>query len=393
MADKMVRDPNSSRMKVYYLTASAIIMCYMSMVGAIADIKEYFPEYRVEVIQTGVTAINLMIIIGAFLAGLLSTRKQKKTIILTGLALVTIGGICGFLFHDTIFLFYLRSLVLGAGFGMFTPPMLSLLVDYFEGTERNKIAGMQTSFVNGGGVALTFIGGLLAGIAWNFSYFAFMVAVPIFIIFAINLPAKNKYKVERYDWRKLPVSVVYYAVSVIMFMLVYIVFPSNISLYLYENNLGNASLAGCVNAVFMAGGVFFGFVFFKFSPKIGDYLFSVAHLMLVICFITLCFTHSLVVVFAVSFVGGMSISMTMPQALYSVSMKIPPQISVVAFSLIGSISTNIATFASPMVIGLSSGFISEAGNSVSRFMIASLIALVFAGIQFLAVTLRRRKES
>jgi len=379
-------------MKPVYLTASAIIMCYMGMAGAIAEIKAFFPGYSVQVIQTGVTAINLMIIGGALAAGFLSSRTSKKTLIISGLTLVITGGVLGFLFHDTIYLFYTWSLVIGAGFGMFTPTMTSLLVDFFEGDERNKVAGMQTSFVNGGGVLLTFAGGLLAAIAWNFSYLVFLVAVPIMIVFTLKLPSKMMYPAEKTRWNNIPSSVAYYSFSIIIFMLLYNVFPSNIALYLQENDLGEAALAGGANAVFMCGGVFFGFIFARFSLKIGDYLFSVAHLLLVLCFFTLCFTGSLTIVLVVSFVGGMSISMTMPQAMYSISTKIPPETSVAAFALIASISPNIASFISPTVIGFLSNIFSSSGDSVSRYAAASVLGIIFAGIQFASVRRRRIRD-
>jgi len=362
----------------------------MCLTGAIADISRFFPEYSVEIIQTGVTTINLMIVFGALLAGRLSFIFSKKRLILTGLPLVVIGGLGGFFFHDTIYLFYLWSLVIGTGFGLFIPTVSSLLVDYFEGSERNRLAGIQTSFVNGGGVFLTFLGGLLAAIAWNYSYLVFLIAVPLVFIFALNLPSKKEYPDEKPKQYRIPNSVVYYFVTVIIFMLVYNAFPSNIALFISENNLGQASLAGGANAVFMSGGVFFGFVFSKISMRIGDYLFGFAHTMLVISYFILCNTQSLAIVFIAAFIGGMSISMTMPQAIYSVSLKIPPHAGVVVFSLIMSVSTNIATFISPTTIDFFSRFISNAGDSVSRLTAAGFLALFFMIAQFIFVRLSKK---
>ena len=386
----MVNSANNRGIKICFFAGGFIFMSYMGLAGAIAGIAEFFPEYSVEVVQTGVTAINLMIIVGAISAGWIFLRASKKKKIIFGLTLIAAGGIGGYFFHDSIYLFYLWSIVIGFGFGHFTPTVSSLMIDYFEGAERNRMAGMQTSFVNGGGMLLTFTGGVLAAIAWNASYLIFLVAIPIFIIFAVNLPAKNEYDGKRADLRKIPKSVAYYSASVIALMMVYNAFPSNIALYLSENDFGNASLAGGVNAVFMAGGVFFGFVFSKFSLKIGDHLFAVAHFMIVICYFTLCFTGSLIVVFIVAFAGGMSISMTMPQAMYSVAARIPPQTSVAVFSLIASISPNIASFSSPTVIGFLSRLFSDTGDSISRLMTAGTLALIFAVLQVIVLRSRRK---
>jgi len=376
-------------MKFYYLAASILVMSYMGLMAAIADIAAFFPGFSVQVIQTGVTTINLMIIAGASIAGVMSARTTKIKLIFTGLSIVIVGGICGFLFHDTIFFFYLWSVVIGIGIGMFVPTMMSLMVDFFDDEERNKVAGMQTSFINGGGVALTFIGGLLATIAWYYSYLVFLVAVPIMLIFALKLYVNTTAgKTERFEFKKIPKRIAYYAFSIIAFVLLYNVFPANIALFIRESGLGDASLAGGVNAVFMCGGVFFGFIFSKFSFRLGNYLFAVAHTMLLICFFTMCLTQSLAVVFMVAFVGGMSISMTMPQALYSVSIIIPPQLSVPVFSFIASISPSIANFISPTAIGLLSRLVSDSGDSISRYTAAAILAIVFAVIQFTVI--RRR---
>jgi len=367
-------------------------MAYMGLAGAIAKIAVFFPGFSIEVIQTGITVINFMIIFGALSAGWLFLRASKKTLILAGLTFITAGGFGGYFFSDNIVLFYLWSIVIGTGFGYFMPTVSSLLVDYFEGGERNRMAGLQTSFINGGGMLLTFIGGLLATIAWNASYLVFLVAIPLFLIFAVNLPDRNEYDGKRPDFRKIPRSVAYYGVTIVCFMLVYNAFPSNIALFLSEKNIGQSSLAGGVNAVFMIGGVFFGFVFTKFSLCIGNYLFATGHAMLFICFFALRSTESLAVVFVVAFLGGMSISMTMPQAMFSVSKKIPPETSIAVFSLIASISPNVATFASPAIVGFLSRLVLDASDSVARFTVAGTMALIFAVAQFVFVTVRKRKE-
>ena len=382
----MITEPNNRMIKACILAASLICMCYVGLIAAIADIAAYFPDYDVQVIQTGVTTINLMNIFGALLGGWLSFRAPKKKLIILGLSMVSAGGICGFLFHGTLGLFYTWSVVIGLGMGLFLPLVVSLTADYFEGLERNKLAGMQTSFINGGGVALTFAGGLLAAIAWNFSYLAFLAAVPVLVICLASLPAENRYPIEKSARQKIPRCVLYYFTTVVLFMLVYNSFPSNIALFLSERDFGHASLAGEVGAVFMCGGVVMGIVFSRFSMRIGEYLFGVAYLMLALTFFTLCFTQSIAVVFIAAFFGGTSISMTMPQALFSVAARIPPATSAVVFSLVASVAPSIGNFVSPSAIALMSGLVSDSGDSISRYAIAGILAAIFAGFQFLYVS-------
>ena len=382
----MKTEANNRMIKACILAASLICMCYVVLIAAIADIAEYFPQYDVQVIQTGVTTINLMNIFGALLGGWLSLRFPKKRLIVLGLSLVSVGGVCGFFFHGTLSLFYTWSVVIGMGMGLFLPLVVSLTADYFEGLERNKLAGMQTSFINGGGVALTFAGGLLASIAWQFSYLAFLAAIPVLVICLAGMPPGNKYAIEKAQRQKIPGCVIYYFFTVALFMLIYNAVPSNLSLFLNEGGFGHASLAGEVGAVFMCGGVVMGVVFSKFSMRIGEYLFGVAYLMLAFTFFVLCNTQSIVLVFIAAFFGGTSISMTMPQALFSVAARIPPAISAVVFSLVASVAPSLGNFVSPAFIAFVSGLVSDAGDSISRYTIAGILAVIFACTQFLYVS-------
>ena len=383
---------NKTRIKISILAASLFYMSTVGLSAAIADIAGFFPSYSVQVIQTGITTISLVGIIGALAVGVLAFSRSKKILILFGLALVLIGGFCGFFVHGTLLLLYAWSVVIGAGAGMFQPLISSLLADYFEGVERNQLAGIQTAFVSGGGVLLAFVGGLLAMIAWHFSYLVHLIALPLFVICALNLPRENKYPTQKGQKQTIPRCVYYYIVTVFSLALVYNVFPSNIALYLSEKDLGAASMAGAVNAVFMGGGVFMGFVFSRISMRIGEYLFAISYLVLVICFVILCLSYSIIPVFVAAFIGGSSISMTMPQAMFSVSGKIPLATSAAVFSLMATISPNLGNFVSPAVIAFASRMVSDAGDSISRFVTALILGAVLMVVQFVVTMRANRAE-
>jgi len=381
----MAAEINKRNIKICILAVAMIQMCFVGLTGAIADIAAYFPSYSVQVVQTGVNATNFMAIFGALFAGWLSYSRSKKALTILGLALVAAGGLGGFCFHDTIVLLYAWSLVIGAGLGLFTPPATSLMMDYFEGPELNRLAGWQTSFINGGGVILTFAGGALATIAWHFSYLSFLAALVILAVCALTIPMKNRFPAQKAEKQKIPRSVWYYCFTVFIFTLVYNAFMANIALFLSEKGLGNSSMAGAANAVFMIGGVCLGLVFNKFSKRFGEFLFGGAHIFMAVCFFMLCSSQSLIVIFIASFIGGSGISFTMPQSMYSVSGKIPPQTSAAVFSLIGSVAPSVGVFVSPTLIAFLSRLFSDTGDSVSRFMAAGMLAVVFAALQIVIV--------
>ena len=384
---------NKTGIKACIFMGSMFFMCYVGLSGAIADIAAYFPTYSVQVIQTGMMAITLVSIPGAFIAGRLAFFHSKRTLVVVGFALVAAGGVGGFFFHDTIVLYYVWSCVIGAGMGFFQPLVVSFITDYFEGKERDQLAGLQTSFVSGGSVLLTFLGGLLAVVAWHFSYLVFLIAVPVLITCLINLPAKNRYAVEKAAKQKIPRKVSYYIISVFLFFLVYITFPSNIALYLSEKGFGSAALAGGANAVFMIGGVVMGLFFSGFNRRFGEYLFGFSHLILTVSLMLLCFGNSIAIVFIAVFVGGMGIGMTMPRAVLSLSAIIPPAAAATVFSFHATVAPSLAGFISPTVFAFLGGFVSDAGDSVSRLTAAAVMSAVLMVAQFIITAKTKKIES
>jgi MFS family permease len=381
---------STGKIKVCVFAAAMMQMCFVGLAAAIADIAKAFPGQSIQLIQTSVTSINLVCILSALISGWLASSHSKKGLTLAGLFLVAAGGAGGFFYHSSLPLVYLWSLIVGCGMGLFTPPVSSLIVDYFDGDERSRLSGMQTSFINAGGVMLTFGGGLLAAAAWYYSYLAFLVAMPVLFICLANMPAKNKFTAPEAGKQKIPLPVYYYMAATFMLLLAYNVFTSNISLFISENQIGGASLAGSVNAVFMIGGVVCGFAFNKLSRRFGEYLFGISHLLLFVCFLLMYLNASIPVLAAAAFIGGSSISLTLPQCIFSVSSKIPPELSAGVLSLVASVSPSVATFISPTVFAYLGRLISGAGDSHSRFAAAAAVCLVFAGAMFVSTAIRER---
>jgi MFS family permease len=390
MAEERTDEMSTGKIKVCVLTAAMMQMCFVGLAAAIADIAKAFPGQSIQLIQTSVTSINLMSILSALLSGWLASSHSKKGLTLAGLSLVATGGAGGFLYHSSLPLVYLWSVVVGFGMGFFTPPVSSLIVDYFDGDERSRLSGLQTSFVNAGGVILTFGGGLLAAAAWYYSYLAFLVAIPVLLVCLANMPPKNKFTAQTAGKQKMPSPVYYYMVVTFALLLVYNVFGSNVSLFISENKLGGASLAGSVNAVFMIGGVVCGFAFDKLSRRFGEYLFGLSHLLLCGCFLLMCLNASIPVLAAAALIGGSSISLTLPQCIFSVSAKIPPVLSAGVLSLVTIVSPSVATFVSPTVFAYLGRLMSGAGDSRSRYAAAAAVCLVFACALFVSAVIRKR---
>jgi MFS family permease len=388
--DRGLKDIQTGKIKICILSAAMMQMCFVGLVAAISDISRAFPDTGIQVIQTCVNTINLTGIGGALLAGWLSGRQTKKQLILIGLGLIVIGGVGGFFCYHSLRWIFVWSFIIGGGIGLFTPLVTSLIIDCFDGDERNRLAGLQTTFINTGGVIVTFFGGVLAAVSWHCSYLIFLAAIPVFFICIVGLPARDKVKTQGKTQKKLSPRIMFYMVVVLLFMLSYSVFASNISLYFSENQLGAAPVAGAANAVFMLSGAVCGVAFNRLSRQFGDYLFGIAHLLLCCCYLILFLCNSSTATFAAAAIGGCAISLTLPQCIRSVSSFVDPELSTKAMSLVISVSSSVGVFFSPVFIAFLGATISSGNDSKHRFLTACAVGLSFAVGLLLASWTRTR---
>lgn len=367
------------KITVCILSASMLQMCMVAFAGVVSGMMKAFPEYNAVTIQTCIN-FNCIVAMGiSILSGYLAVRISKKYIVITGLSCLLSLSVFGYFFHGSIVVMFLWFGIMGLGLGLYIPVVSSLMADYFDDKGRSKISGMQTSLINLGGVILTFLGGMLADIAWYSTFLVFILALPVIIIAVVNLPRQNKTVPEERtgEMVRMPVKAWYYPVVVFVYMMLYNVYMSNISLLLGERGFSSSSMAGLSNAVFMLGGVFCGFFFDRLSARFRDFLFSIGFLIQGMGFLVVSQLSSLPLMMAVSFVAGAGLSCCLPRCIYAIISEIPAEMATIASALVYSIAPNVAIFVSPSVFSVLSDVIEQDGAK-GKFGIAGILSLAFA---------------
>ncbi len=113
----------------------ATVMAGAAISPALGLIAEAFPDASETMIKLILTAPSIMIIPFSFLSSYLTSKITKRTIIMIGLVIYLIGGV-GAQLMSTIELLLAFRLFLGAGVGLVMPLSMSLINDYFKGSER-----------------------------------------------------------------------------------------------------------------------------------------------------------------------------------------------------------------------------------------------------------------
>jgi MFS family permease len=237
------------------------------------------------------------------------------------------------------------------------------------------------------------VGGFLATLVWYGGYLAFLLMVPVAVLAAVTLPGGAVERVAvtagaKPKKSKMPTEVVYYAVLIFLFMMIYNVGASNLSMHLADNRLGNSATAGLAAAIQMAGGVASGLIFSKLSVKFRDYVIALAFAAVFVGYTILNLGHtSLAAAFAGVFFAGASLSMIIPQCMFNISNVVDETNSSTSTMIFSSVAPGTAGFLSSIIF---TPLTKSLGNATTefRFQFVGFIALALAALIFL-ITVRR----
>lgn len=394
---------NNKMLKLTVLLVALVHMPTNAMGPVIYNIVEnVFPDRTLAQVQTALSFPNFVAPVVAILAAWFITHGYltKKVALCSGLCTLGLSALSIILFHTSFWHLYLSCILLGIATGLFVSNNFGLLFDNFEPEEREVVAGIQTSFVNGGGILLSLLGGVLGSMIWYGGFCLLLLGFLLAILAFFTVPS-YKVTAPKGQKKKLDKRVFYYCAIVFVFMIFYVSCGQNISTHIGEGGMAEkglfgksmpvSTMSGIATAVQMFGGVVIGFVFGKFSAKLKDFVIVLALSLMFVGFgLMAIFPHSYFVTLIAVLIVGTSISFTMPRCVFAVSTLVDPTNSATATSLITSLAPSLGGFLSPIIItNITTALF---GNStVSRYLFVGVLALCLAGI-VTCVTLSRRKN-
>jgi MFS family permease len=149
-----------------------------------ATLAPALPEVRLNFIDTlnidllvrlTLTITPLFIAIGAPVMGVIVDKWGRKNLLLVTTLLYGIAGSAGF-FLDSLEAILVSRAVLGIAVAGIMTTATTLIADYYQGEQRNKVMGYQGSFLAYGGIVFLLIGGYLASIGWQYPFLIYFLA-------------------------------------------------------------------------------------------------------------------------------------------------------------------------------------------------------------------------
>ena len=394
--DIQLNEKKKNALKWTLLLVALTNMPSLALSPATEQIRQYF-NVPLPTVQTAMSFVNVIQIAVALIAMYLINRAiiTKKLAVVLGQSFFVVTVIFVLLFHTGFWCVWCLSVLIGCSTGLFVTNAFGIMFDLFAPEERQQIAGYQTACINGGGIAMSLAGGLLAGFFWYGGYLVFSIGLVMAILCAVNIPSYRTPKAvnggekhSRIDWH-----VFLYAAGLLLFMMTYPVVGQNLSTHLSKHFENYSTLAGVCSSIQMVGGVCSGIIFSRLSRKLKDDIMVLACCLLIAGFMLLSlFPASLPVTILAVFVAGASISMFNPWATYGVRVYSDPTNSAVTSVIISSIAPSSGGFLSPVFFTNVTNALAP-DSTVFRYRFAGIFILIFGAVVFLVNRLTRRQTA
>ena len=372
---------------------------------------EVFSNYPLSTIQTVMAVSSISAPVSSLLSSFLIRRKvmSKRFAVIFGMTVLGMVGVLSALFHTKLWFLGVLSGLLGLSGGFYVTSSLSILIDSFEGEQRQKVTGLQALAVSAGGVLLSIIGGLLVEVVWYGSYAFMMIALPLAVYSAYAIPkitketaAKDAEKPapvlpdapKKVDKSKFNIDILYYVLCQFLMFFFYLVCNHNISVHLARSGVESYSVAaGFASAFAMGGSVLFSSFFKRLTQKFGDMLIVMGFLLQFVGYtlLNLC-DFSLILMMLSVFLVGSAQGTLCPQCTLSVSKRVDETTSTLAMALVSTVAAGAGGFLSPVIITN----VTEAlagDNTNYRYQFTAFLALAAAVIFFLLNKYRAKKQA
>lgn len=167
------------RSKVVLLMASSLTVMSVSAISpALPKIAEAFSsiENAEFLVKLMLTIPSLIIALFAPIAGIIIDKGHRKILLISSLIIYGLMGTTG-LYLESLSQFIVARAILGLGVAGIMTSAQTLIADYYLGEERNKMLGLQGTFISFGGVVFVACAGFLATESWRYPFSLYALAL------------------------------------------------------------------------------------------------------------------------------------------------------------------------------------------------------------------------
>ena len=345
---------NKTILKFALLSASLLVASAPAINANIPAMIAAFPEIPVQLVEMLTTIPSMFLMISVLTSSFIAKKLGYKQTIVTGLTLVAIAGIIPAFIANFYVVIFSRAL-LGFGIGLFNSLLVAMISYFYDGDERSSLFGIQSACEGLGGMAITFIAGQLLKLNWQAPFYAYLIAIPVLIMFTLFVPkvettdllAKANIQVNAtVDTKKGSFAPVFGLVGLIFVVaILYMTMGIKVSSLMVGEGYASASDASTVIMALSLGAMISGFLFGQTFKLLKDYTLVVAFGLMAVAMYLIGTSNAVFMTVAGGFLVGFAFRMIMPYFINKVNTSNIPNTSL-ATSLI-LVGYNFGVFITP----------------------------------------------
>ncbi|MDR0501257.1 MAG: MFS transporter [Coriobacteriales bacterium] len=343
-------------------------------------IDKFSDQYPITLIMMLTTAPQICLIVFSPIFGLVVNKFRRRQLLFFGLACFLVGGVAPVLTESLPVILILRA-VLGVGIATLIPLALVLIDDFFEGSEKDTMMGLNQTMTMIGGTIFQIGGGFLATISWHsvFLIYLFPIWIVIFCFFFVPEPPKEKRlaaaEAVRSDKKtKIPAAVWVLCAAYVLFHICFFNLVNNAAILIESEGFGDSTQAGfSFSAMTMSsffGGIAYGFI----VKRLKKYTMALGVASVCLGFALCFFAQNLAMVIIGCVFAGLGSGTTMPAFMSRGTEVAPPSRVAMSLSLLPA-AMGLGQFLSPITFN---PVLEALGLSYGRQALGAAAVMAFA---------------
>lgn len=369
------------------------IMAPTAISPALAAIKEAFPGISATQAKLVLTLPTLIMMPMGLLSARLTTKIDKKKLLLTGMFLFLIFGISGGFVSD-FKLLLLTRVFFGLGLGIMTPLSTSLIFDFApDANKRSKLLGIQGASNQLGGLVFMSLSGIFASISWRYSFLTYAFVIVSIILTSLFLPSIPPYKSEEKgngSNKKMSKKILILAFFAMMIFACYFVINTDLALFMDVEHIGDAKQCGYALSLMRIPAIIAGVMLAWIMRNLKDWTMPFATLIMASGYLIIAYAHSYGILMIGCLVVGLGGGFALPPISLYLPRIVTPRQRTLGVAIIMSVA-QLGQFISPYYIDL---FVNgSTGEALRMRYVVSAITTIVIGFLVLAFTYTLPKKA
>ena len=393
--DNSIKRRNFIALLAVYFAANVIFIMSPAM-NAIAT--ELYPDLPYTSVLLVSTISSLLMIPGSLVAGAALGKVKFKTMALISMGGIIIFGMLPYFIRPLTAVYVFRGIV-GFCIGLGFPLQSTLALQLFNDKERPRALGFATVSLSVGSIVFMVVSGMLAdqNAAYPYLFHAILI-IPLILVMTLLKEPSAEDKVETVEapsqvpeTGKMPPYAIFTA---FMFAVVFFAFYPvllNMSSVCANENIGGATVAGILLALYTVGNCIGGFIFeplHRFAGKLVVPIGLVFWILGTACF---AFGHSVSLIIIGVLLSGTAVQTVWPGTVNTYSEYVPKNKQSMAVAIFVS-GMNIGCFLTTYFIGAVANITGDTNPRLPIFY-GFFIVLIFGAVWGVVEAIRKARAA